>query len=123
MTASDDLALRALDLATAGLSVAKIADLLDTTVKDVKALIKAGKKQDPRVADADVDARRLDQLQGVLWPLASQGNPDAIATMLKLMERRDSMSGIDADLPAAVKVTAKLQKVHRVQVATRADIE
>ena len=36
---ADDLALRALDLATAGLSVAKIADMLDTTVKDVKALI------------------------------------------------------------------------------------
>lgn len=120
---TDDRALRALDLATAGLSVAKIAELLDTTVKDVKALIKAGKKQDPRVPDADVDARRLDQLQGALWPLASQGSPDAIATMLKLMERRDSMNGIDADLPAAVKATTKLQKAHRAHVVTRADIE
>lgn len=120
---TDNLALRALDLATAGLSHAKIAALLDVPVKDVKGLIKAGKKADPRVPDADVDARRLDQLQGALWPLASQGDPDAIATMLKLMERRDSMSGIDADLPAAVKATTKLQKVHRAQAATRADIE
>ena len=38
MSDDNDLALRALDLATAGLSVAKIADMLDTTVKDVKAL-------------------------------------------------------------------------------------
>lgn len=118
-----DPALRALDLATAGLTHAKIASLLDVPVKDVKALIKAGKKQDPRVPDADVDARRLDQLQGALWPLASQGDPDAIATMLKLMERRDNIGGIDADLPAAVKATTKLQKVHRAQAATRADIE
>ncbi len=123
MTTDTDLTLRALDLSVAGMSHAKIASLLDVPVKDVKALIKAGKKQDPRVPDADMDARRLDQLQGALWPLASQGNPDAIATMLKLMERRDSMSGIDADLPAAVKATTKLQKVNRAQAATRADFE
>lgn len=123
MNADDDQALRALDLATAGLSHAKIASLLDVPVKDVKALIKAGKKQDPRVPDAEVDARRLDQLQGALWPLASQGDPDAIATMLKLMERRDSMNGIDADLPAAVKTVRKLQKDTRVKTMTRGDTQ
>ena len=68
-------------------------------------------------------ARRLDQLQGALWPLASQGDPDAIATMLKLMERRDSMSGIDADLPDAVKAAIKLQKANRAQVEARAAFE
>lgn len=118
-----DQALRALDLATAGLSHARIACLLEVPVKDVKALIKAGKKQDPRAPDADVDARRLDQLQGALWPLASQGDPDAIATMLKLMERRDSMNGVDADLPAAVKTVRKLQKDTRVKHATRGDTQ
>lgn len=119
-----DQALKALDLATAGLTHARIARLLDVPVKDVKALIKAGKKQDPRMPDADVDARRLDQLQGALWPLASQGDPDAIATMLKLMERRDTMTAtIDGDLAAAVKATTKLQKAHRAQVVTRADTE
>lgn len=123
MTADTDLALRALDLSVAGLSHAKIASLLDVPVKAVKALIKAGKRQDPRVPDADVDARRLDQLQGALWPLASQGDPDAIATMLKLMERRDSMSGIDADLPDAVKAAIKLQKANRAQVEARAAFE
>lgn len=123
MNTYTDLAMRALDLATAGLSHAKIASLLDVPVKDVKALIKAGKKQDPRVPDADMDARRLDQLQSALWPLASQGDPDAIATMLKLMERRDSMSGIDADLPTAVKATTKLQKVNRAQVEAFADFK
>lgn len=87
MNADDDRALRALDLATAGMSVAKIADMLDTTVKDVKALIKAGKRQDPRDYDPDVEARRLDKMS------------------------------------AAVKATAKLQKAHRAQVATRADTE
>lgn len=123
MNTDTDLALRALDLATAGLSVTKIASLLDVPVRDVKALIKAGKKADPRVPDADMDARRLDQLQSALWPLASQGDPDAIATMLKLMERRDSMSGIDADLPAAVKAATKLQKANRAQVEALAAFE
>lgn len=122
MTAGDE-ALRALDLATSGLSHAKIASLLDVPVKDVKGLVKAGKKQDPRLPDADMDARRLDQLQAALWPLASQGDPDAIATMLKLMERRDSMSGIDTDLPAAVKTTSKLQKANRKHSAALADFE
>lgn len=123
MNTDTDLALRALDLATAGLSVTKIASLLDVPVRDVKALIKAGKKADPRVPDADMDARRLDQLQSALWPLASQGDPDAIATMLKLMERRDSMSGIDTDLPAAVKAATKLQKANRAQVEALAAFE
>lgn len=119
---TDERALRALDLATAGLSVAKIAELLDTTVKDVKALIKAGKKLDPRGYDPDVEARRLDKMSAALWPLASKGDPETVSVVVKLMERRDTMDAtIDGDLAAAVKATAKLQKAHRAQVATRAD--
>ena len=102
---TDDRALRALDLATAGLSVAKIADILDTTVKDV-------------------EARRLDKMSAALWPLASQGDPETVGIVVKLMERRDTMDAtIDGDLAAAVKATAKLQKTHRAQVAIRADTE
>lgn len=123
MNTDTDLALHALDLSVAGLSHAKIADLLDVPVKDVKALVKAGKRQNPRVPDADMDARRLDQLQSALWPRASQGSPDAIATMLKLMERRDNMSGIDTDLPTAVKATTKLQKANHAQVEALAAFE
>lgn len=124
MTTDDELALRALDFATAGLSVAKIADMLDTTVKDVKALIKAGKKQDPRDYDPDVEARRLDKMSAALWPLASQGDPETVGVVVKLMERRDTMDAtIDGDLAAAVKATTKLQKAHRAQAATRADTE
>ena len=121
---TDDRALRALDLATAGLSVAKIATMLDTTPKEVKALIKAGKKRDPRDYDPDVEARRLDKMSAALWPLASQGAPETVGVVVKLMERRDTMTAtIDGDLAAAVKVTTKLQKTHRAQVATRADTE
>lgn len=122
MSDEDARALRALDLATAGLSVAKIAELLDTTPKEVKALIKAGKKRDPRDYDPDVEARRLDKMSAALWPLASQGDPETVGVVVKLMERRDTMTAtIDGDLAAAVKVTTKLQKTHRAQVATRAD--
>ena len=124
MSADDARALRALDLATAGLSVAKIAELLDTTPKEVKALIKLGKKQDPRDYDPDVEARRLDKMSAALWPLASQGDPETVGVVVKLMERRDTMTAtIDGDLATAVKVTTKLQKAHRAQVATRADAE
>jgi hypothetical protein len=124
MTADDDLALRALDLATAGLSVAKIAAMLDTTPKEVKALIKAGKKRDPRDYDPDVEARRLDKMSAALWPLASQGDPETVGVVVKLMERRDTMDvTVDGDLAAAVRITAKLQKAHRDQVATLADTE
>lgn len=124
MSDEDARALRALDLATAGLSVAKIADVLDTTVKDVKALIKAGKKANPRDYDPDVEARRLDKMSTALWPLASQGDPETVSVVVKLMERRDMMDAtIDGDLAAAVKATAKLQKAHRAQVATRAGTE
>ena len=121
---TEDRALRALDLATAGLSISKIATMLDTTPKEVKALIKAGKKQDPRAYDPDVEARRLDKMSAALWPLASQGDPETVGVIVKLMERRDTMDAtIDGDLAAAVKATAKLQKTHRAQVATRADTE
>jgi len=124
MTTNDDQALRALDLATAGMSVAKIADMLDVTTKEAKALIKAGKKQDPRDYDPDVEARRLDKMSAALWPLASQGDPETVGVVVKLMERRDTMDvTVDGDLAAAVKATAKLQKAHRAQVATRADTE
>ena len=124
MSDEDARALRALDLATAGLSVAKIADILDTTVKDVKALIKSGKKRDPRSYDPDVEARRLDKMIAALWPLASQGDPETVGVVVKLMERRDTMDvTVDGDLAAAVKATTKLQKAHRAQVATRADTE
>ena len=124
MSDEDARALRALDLATAGLSVAKIAELLDTTPKEVKALIKLGKKQDPRSYDPDVEARRLDKMSEALWPLASQGDPETVGVVVKLMERRDTMTAtIDGDLAAAVKATAKLRKAHRAQVATRADTE
>lgn len=124
MTTNDEQALHALDLATAGLSVAKIADMLDVTTKEAKALIKAGKKQDPRDYDPDVEARRLDKMSAALWPLASQGDPETVGVVVKLMERRDTMDvTVDGDLAAAVKATAKLQKAHRAQVATRADTE
>lgn len=121
---TDDRALRALDLATAGLSVAKIATMLDTTPKEAKALIKAGKRQDPRDYDPDVEARRLDKMSAALWPLASQGDPETVGVVVKLMERRDTMTAtIDGDLAAAVKATTKLQKAHRAQVAPRPDTE
>lgn len=124
MNTTDDLAMSALDLATAGMSVAKIAELLDTTVKDVKALIKAGKKQEPRGYDPDIEARRLDKMSESLWPLASQGDPAAVGVVVKLMERRDAMDAtIDGDLAAAVKATTRLQKAHRAQVEARADFE
>ena len=124
MTTNDEQALHALDLATAGLSVAKIADMLDVTTKEAKALIKAGKKQDPRDYDPDAEARRLDKMSAALWPLASQGDPETVGVVVKLMERRDTMDvTVDGDLDAAVKATAKLQKAHRAQVATRADTE
>ncbi len=120
----DDRALRALDLATAGMSVAKIATMLDATPKEVKALIKAGKKQDPRDYDPDVEARRLDKMSAALWPLASQGDPETVGVVVKLMERRDTMDvTVDGDLAAAVKATTKLQKMHRAQVTTRGDTE
>lgn len=124
MTTDSDQALRALDLATAGLSVAKIATMLDTTPKEVKALIKAGKRQDPRDYDPDVEARRLDKMSAALWPLASQGDPETVGVVVKLMERRDTMDvTVDGDLAAAIKATTKLQKAHRAQVATHADAE
>ena len=120
----DDRALRALDLATAGMSVAKIATMLEVTPKEVKALIKAGKRQDPRDYDPDVEARRLDKMSAALWPLASKGNPETVGVVVKLMERRDTMDvTVDGDLAAAVKATTKLQKAHRAQVATRGDTE
>ena len=119
-----DRARRALDLATAGMSVAQIAELLDTTVKDVKSLIKVGKKQEPRDYDPDVEARRLDKMSAALWPLASQGDPVAVGVVVKLMERRDAMDAtIDGDLAAAVKATTRLQKTHRDSVAARTDFE
>lgn len=124
MNAGDDRSLRALDLATAGLSVAKIAELLDATTKEVKALIKAGKKQEPRDYDPDVEARRLDKMSEALWPLASQGDPAAVGVVVKLMERRDAMDAtIDGDLAAAVKATTRLQKAHRAQVEACADFK
>jgi uncharacterized protein YicC (UPF0701 family) len=48
---------------------------------------------------------RLDRLQRAAWATAMQGNPKAILSILKIMERRAKLIGLDAPQRLQQEVT------------------
>lgn len=48
-----------------------------------------------------MELARLEHLQVGLWPRASRGDPRSIDTMLRIMERRAKLLGLDAPLKVA----------------------
>jgi len=86
----------------AGLSQAQIADALGvsrpTVHRDVQALIREWKAGGGRTIETYVALENspLDRMLNVIWPDVLNGNLQAIDKMLRIMERRAKLLGLDA---------------------------
>lgn len=94
--------LKALDLRKQGFSYRAIGEKLDvdftTAYKDVmKELARLAKERDGKVEELrELELERLDMLIKGLEPMARVGNPGAVNSYLKVMERRAKYLGLDA---------------------------
>ena len=115
---STEQEVKALELRRAGASYRAIAKALNCSVamahkyvaRAMKRLITKCEEQAEEVRTLELD--RLDAMLMGLWPNATKGNPQAVAQVLRIMERRASMLGIDSqkadDGSAAANALAKL---------------
>lgn len=91
-----------LDLRRAGFTYREIADTLTISVGAAHAYVKTGmmraieecKESGSLVRAQELD--RIDRMQRAVWKQAIEGDMQAIATVLRLMERRAALLNIDA---------------------------
>lgn len=92
----------AIDLRRAGYSYRAIGERLkvshETARQDVESeLERLAKLRDGKVeAERELELERLDMLMKALAPMAQVGNPGAVNSFLKCMERRAKLLGLDA---------------------------
>lgn len=100
---------RAIALRLAGLEYQAIADRLGYSSRqaarvDVERALQANLAEESRQADLlrQVELQRLDRLQAAAWPAAAAGDLRAIDTVLKVVDRRCKLLGLDAPIRAEV---------------------
>lgn len=105
-------AARAFALRKAGLSYRDIGAELGVShvvvYKDVQATIKQflDEAREHHTQIMAIEAARLDDLQRVMWEQAAMGDRRAVDTVLKIMERRAKLLGLDTPVATkAVNVT------------------
>ena len=79
-----------------------------TVYKDVQATIKMflDEAREHHTQIMAIEAARLDDLQRVMWEQAAMGDRRAVDTVLKIMERRAKLLGLDTPVATkAVNVT------------------
>ena len=105
--ARTERAARAFALRKAGLSYRDIGAELGVShvivYRDVQASIKQflDEAREHHAQIMAIEAARLDDLQRVMWEQAAMGDRRAIETVLKIMERRAKLLGLDT--PVATK--------------------
>ena len=105
--ARTERAARAFALRKAGLSYRDIGAELGVShvavYRDVQATIKQflDEAREHHAQIMAIEAARLDDLQRVMWEQAAMGDRRAIETVLKIMERRAKLLGLDT--PVATK--------------------
>ena len=93
--------LKVFDLHKAGLSQSDIADALDINANTVSKYLhdelqELAKQQSALVETArDVELVRLDRLQASIWPEAISGKLACMDRVLRIMERRAKLLGLD----------------------------
>jgi predicted transcriptional regulator len=110
--ARTERAARAFALRKAGLSYRDIGAELGVShvivYRDVQAAIKAfiDEAREHHTQIMAIEAARLDDLQRVMWEQAAMGDRRAVDTVLKIMERRAKLLGLDTPVATkAVNVT------------------
>lgn len=102
----------AIVLRLAGLDYDTIAQRLDyadraAAYKDIERALQANIAQQAQSADAlrEVELMRLDRLQAAAWQAATRGELRAIETVLKVIDRRCRILGMDAPIKADITVS------------------
>tara|TARA_B100000686_G_scaffold268694_1_gene284326 strand:+ start:46 stop:498 length:453 start_codon:yes stop_codon:yes gene_type:complete len=94
-----------------GMTVSEIADSLDTTHSQVSNSLETAYRalhaEDEAITARQVDLERLDELHCAYWSAAKEGDIKAAEFILKTMDRRAKMLGIDA--PVQTKTDGTLQ--------------
>jgi len=96
--------LKALDLRKAGLTYQAIGDRLGISRQAAHKLVKAAVdavKADSAESASDliaIESQRLDHMQVALWSSAMKGDPKSIDRILRIMERRARLLGLDAQV-------------------------
>ena len=109
-TASAERRLRALELRKSGHTYEQIADDLGINVsaayRHVVLALQAIREKTNEAADEvrTLEITRIDTMIGVLWPRVLKGDYLAMDRVIKLMERRSKMLGLDA--PAKSEITS-----------------
>jgi hypothetical protein len=119
---------KALDLRMAGVDTATIAKTLGireaTVLVDISRLLAALRTEDLERVDAyrALEATRLDRMQAAVWAQAVHGEEAAIRSVLRIMERRARLWGLDAPTQVQVltvdAVEAEIARLER-QIAAR----
>lgn len=102
---------RALNLRLAGLTYREIADREDVSVRtaynDVQAALKLT-LQEPADSVRAQELARLDRMQRSVWPQVLSGDVKAGEYLLKVMDRRARLLGLDA--PRRIDITALIRR-------------
>ena len=102
-------ALKAFDLRLTGMSYRKIGVELKvsyaTAFRDVAAVMEE-LKEETRVEARnyrEIELKRLDQLQAGSWSFAVAGDQKAVLNVMRIMERRAKLLGIDAPIKVDIE--------------------
>lgn len=101
---------QAITLRIAGMDWQSIADRLGyssrgAACQDVARALEANLAEQSQAADTlrEVESLRLDRLQAAAWPSAVKGELKAIDTVLKVIDRRAKLNGLD--MPVRTELT------------------
>ncbi len=100
----------ALSLRLAGLSYAQIAERLDTTKAAAEDMVtRTLSRVENRAADEmrELEGSRLDRAQAAIWTKVLDGDLRAVATFLRLSERRAVLFGLNAPTKISLNVTVR----------------
>lgn len=139
---------KAIALRLAGMDWQTIADRLDypsrgAACTDVSRAMEANLEEQRTAVEVmrEVESERLDRLQAAAWQSAARGDLKAIETVIKLIDRRIKLHGLDtpvrtevtgadggplafsrvdaAELEALISATGRLDTDHAANTATR----
>lgn len=107
----------ALELRKAGATYRAIGEALGVTpVGAYKAVMRAIAKLNARVIEEAeavrrLELERLDDLLLAMWPQAKKGNQGAVDRVLRIMERRAKLLGLDAPMKQEMDVGDALARI------------
>lgn len=124
---------KALALRRTGLGYEKIGEALgiptstayDSVIRGLEDAIENRREEAEKVRQLEID--RLDELLAACWPKATKPNPALIDRVLRIMERRAKLLGLDAPAKQQVadigSITDKLVQAAEAAKAAKNDAE